>query len=180
MIKMCQWLFPIEVRGASRNEPGKKTCLLDLSKGWNPTSYPPPCDFGHEIAVKQYISWGGGQSDIPVIVEPYWISPSQVKSHPHLVALCDPYDCGINAFFAPGARLPATTCLFLEQEEPKACQVQQMWTTSKKGIPLKTNMEPEHALWKRKEYRRISTNHQFLSSKLVFSGVLRKGLPVAR
>lgn len=46
----------------------------------------------------------------------------EVKSHPHLVALCDPYDCGINAFFAPGARLPATTCLFLEQEEPKACQ----------------------------------------------------------
>lgn len=135
---------------------------------------PSPCDFGHEIAVNQYISWGG-QSDIPVIVD-----PSQVKSHPHLVALCDPYDCGINAFFAPGARLPATTCLFLEQEEPKACQVQQMWTTSKKGIPLKTNMEPEHALWKRKEYRRISTNHQFLSSRLVFSGVLRKGLPVAR
>ena len=49
-----------------------------------------------------------------------------------------------------------------------------------KGTPLKTNMEPDDALWKRKEYRRISTNHQFLSSRLVFSGVLRKGLPVAR
>ena len=96
----------------------------------------------------------------------------QVRSHPDLVALCDPYDCGINAFFAPGARLPATTCLFLEQEEPKTCQVQ-MWRT-KKGTHLKTNMELENALRKRKDYRKISTNHQFLSSSLVFSGVLRK------
>ncbi|CAK9076080.1 Uncharacterized protein SCF082_LOCUS37188 [Durusdinium trenchii] len=39
-----------------------------------------------------------------------------------LVALCDPYDCGINSFFVPGARLAASTCLFLHQEEPKPCQ----------------------------------------------------------
>lgn len=51
--------------------------------------------------------------------------PSQVDartSSPEMVALCDPYDCGINAFFVPGARLAATTCLFLEQEEPRPCQ----------------------------------------------------------
>eukprot|EP00913_Durusdinium_trenchii_P013537 g12708.t1 len=34
-----------------------------------------------------------------------------------LVALC-----GINSFFVPGARLAASTCLFLHQEEPKPCQ----------------------------------------------------------
>lgn len=44
------------------------------------------------------------------------------NSSPEMVALCDPYDCGINAFFVPGARLAATTCLFLEQEEPRPCQ----------------------------------------------------------
>eukprot|EP00438_Fugacium_kawagutii_P019987 Skav227321 [mRNA] locus=scaffold4402:98855:102122:- [translate_table: standard] len=41
---------------------------------------------------------------------------------PELVSLCDPYDCGINAFFVPGARLSSTTCLFLQQEEPKTCE----------------------------------------------------------
>lgn len=46
---------------------------------------------------------------------------AQTSAHPETVALCDPYDCGINAFFVPGARLPATTCLF-QQEEPSSCQ----------------------------------------------------------
>lgn len=49
------------------------------------------------------------------------------RTSPEMVALCDPYDCGINAFFVPGARLAATTCLFLEQEEPRPCQAGHLW-----------------------------------------------------
>ena len=52
----------------------------------------------------------------------HWRQVDARTSSPEMVALCDPYDCGINAFFVPGARLAATTCLFLEQEEPRPCQ----------------------------------------------------------
>jgi len=57
----------------------------------------------------------------------HWRQVDARTSSPEMVALCDPYDCGINAFFVPGARLAATTCLFLEQEEPRPCQAGHLW-----------------------------------------------------